>query len=73
VADALNDQEASKEDGEASGRSWHAGDLAHQRNASSPLGEVEAADAEIAISAAIEKYDIRDPEQQKRLAAPRIR
>ena len=35
------------------------------------LGQVEAADAETAIKAAIKKYDI-DPEHQDRLAARRI-
>ena len=35
------------------------------------LGKVEAADAETAIKAAIEKYDIA-PEHQDRLAARRI-
>jgi len=33
------------------------------------LGHVEAPDAESAIKAAIEKFAITDPEQQKRLAA----
>ena len=35
------------------------------------LGKVEAADAETAIRAAIQKYDIK-PEHQARLAARRI-
>ena len=35
------------------------------------LGQVEAADAETAIKAAIEKFDI-EPEHQDRLAARRI-
>ena len=35
------------------------------------LGKVEAADAETAIKAAIEKFDI-EPEHQPRLAARRI-
>ena len=33
------------------------------------IGVVEAPDAEQAIKRAIEKYDITDPHQQKRLAA----
>ena len=35
------------------------------------LGQVEAADAETAIKAAIKKYDV-EPEHQDRLAARRI-
>jgi len=35
------------------------------------LGSVEAADEKAAIAAAIEKYNISDPERQKRLVAQR--
>jgi hypothetical protein len=35
------------------------------------VGVVEASDAESAIQAAIEKYGIKDPDIQKRLAAYR--
>jgi hypothetical protein len=35
------------------------------------LGSVEAPDQKSAIAAAIEKYNITDPEQQKRLVAAR--
>ena len=37
------------------------------------VGEVEAPDAETAIAKAIEEFHITDPEQQKRLAARRVR
>jgi hypothetical protein len=36
------------------------------------IGRVEAPDAEAAIRAAIAKWDIREPERQKRLSAHRI-
>ena len=36
------------------------------------LGRVSAPDAESAIKKAIEEFDIRNPEQQKRLAARRV-
>jgi hypothetical protein len=36
------------------------------------IGTVEAPDAEAAIKLAIEKWDIADPERQKRLSAHRI-
>ena len=35
------------------------------------IGSVEAPDAETAIKRAIEKFDITDPQQQKRLIAQR--
>ena len=37
------------------------------------IGHVEAADAESAIAEAIRLFHITDPEQQKRLAARRVR
>jgi hypothetical protein len=36
------------------------------------LGTVEAPDQAAAIAAAIEAFEIRDPEQQKRLVAQRV-
>jgi len=39
----------------------------------SELGHVHAPDAATAIKRAIEKWDIRDEEQQKRLAARRVK
>jgi hypothetical protein len=36
------------------------------------LGSVEAPDEQAAIRAAIEKYNITDPERQKRLVAQRV-
>jgi hypothetical protein len=37
------------------------------------IGHVEAPDAESAIKEAIRQFNITDPEQQKRLAARRVR
>jgi hypothetical protein len=36
------------------------------------IGTVEAADAEAAIKAAIEKFNITNPQQQQRLMARRV-
>jgi hypothetical protein len=36
------------------------------------IGQVDAPDAESAIRSAIRKYDITDPEDQRRVAARRI-
>jgi hypothetical protein len=37
-----------------------------------PIGTVDAPDTEAAIKAAIKEFEIKDPEQQKRLVAQRV-
>jgi hypothetical protein len=37
------------------------------------IGHVQAPDADLAIKAAIEKYGIRNPQEQTRLAAQRVK
>ena len=47
-------------------------EIAIIRKRGEEIGTVEAPNAEAAIKAAIEKWEITDPERQKRLAAHRI-
>jgi len=60
---------AKKRNGFASEPTWYVYRLRH--TPATFVGSVEAPDAETAIKKAIEKFNITDPQQQKRLIAQR--
>jgi len=50
----------------------HEWEISLIRKRAQHVGYIEAPDAESAIKAAIKKFEIKDPEKQKRLAAQRM-
>jgi hypothetical protein len=61
------------DDGEKACAGLQLAHFPHSRDAAAEVGTVQAPDAETAIQVAIEKYNIADPEKQKRLVAQRLR